>query len=142
PGARPPPPGGAAGWATRGRRRRIPRGLDHTTSGWAIANNANIGPGAAAEYMHILGIYPDFDGATCTFQPLNSSNANCAWSASDGGPFYVHEAGNFGEPNGDNTTNGSMGYSWDVNGNVTDYNDLVVGYSSQYYMCDTGDKWP
>ena len=80
----------------------IPRTLDHKNSAWAIANDANIGPDASANYMYILGIYPKQNGATCVQQPMNSSNMNCGWKASDDGPWYVHEVNNTTEPNGDN----------------------------------------
>jgi len=121
----------------------IPRSLEHKNSGWAISNNADIGPSADPHYMRILGIYPDFNGATCALQPMNSGNDNCAWGASDGGPWYVHSISTINEPNGDNSTVGSMFYSWDVNGNIIHHNDIPgAGYTSMFYMCDVGDKLP
>ena len=50
--------------ASWGMQLWIPRSLEHKNSGWAVANDANIGPGASANYMLILGIYPSFNGAT------------------------------------------------------------------------------
>ena len=119
----------------------IPRTLDHKNSAWAIANDANIGPDASANYMYILGIYPKQNGATCVQQPMNSSNMNCGWKASDDGPWYVHEVNNITEPNGDNNVAGSMYYSWQGNGNIQWHNDIGGnGYASTRYMCDFGDK--
>ncbi|EDM77225.1 putative lipoprotein [Plesiocystis pacifica SIR-1] len=121
----------------------IPRSLEHKNAGWAIANDAGIGDGANPDYMRILGIYPDQNGATCNLQPMNSDNPNCNWGASDGGPWYVHEVTNINEPNGDNSTTGSMFYTWFANGDINHHNDIPGnGYSSQRYMCDVGDKTP
>jgi cysteine-rich repeat protein len=120
----------------------IPRTLDHKNSGWAIANDAGIGDGASPDYMRILGIYPNFNGATCANQPMNSSNPNCGWDASDDGPWYVHAVNNISEPNGDNNVTGSMYYQWN-NGNIQWHNDIGgAGYTSAFYMCDVGDKQP
>jgi hypothetical protein len=128
--------------ASRGMQLWIPRSLAHKNSGWAIANDANIGPGASPGYMRILGIYPAFNGAQCQRQPLNSDNPTCDWRASDGQAFYVHSSNTFTEPNGDNTTTGSMVYDWNPNGDLLGLNDIVEGYSSSLYMCDVGDKLP
>jgi cysteine-rich repeat protein len=120
----------------------IPRTLEHKNSGWAIANDAGIGDGASADYMRILGIYPNFNGATCANQGMNSGNPNCGWDASDDGPWYVHAVNNISEPNGDNNVAGSMYYQWN-NGNIQWHNDIGgSGYTSAYYMCDVGDKQP
>jgi hypothetical protein len=119
----------------------IPRTVDHKNSAWDIANNANIGPDASANYMRILGIYPKNNGATCNLQPMNSSNVNCGWKASDDGPWYIHEVNNINEPNGDNNVIGSMYYTWQGNGNIQHHNDIPGdGYSSDRFMCSFGDK--
>ena len=129
--------------ATWGMQLWIPRSLDHKNSGWDIANDANIGPGASPDYMRILGIYPEQNGATCNAKPMNSNNPNCFWHASDDGPFYVHEVNNISEPNGDNNVIGSMYYQWQANGDIQWHNDIPGnGYSSLFYMCDVGDKQP
>lgn len=120
----------------------IPRSLEHKDSGWAIATDDQIGPDASPEYMRILGIYPNQNGATCANQPMNSSNGNCGWSASDDEVWYVHNVNNISEPNGDNTTQGSMYYTWQ-GGNIQWHNDIGgLGYSSSRYMCDVADKLP
>jgi hypothetical protein len=121
----------------------IPRTLVHKDSGWTIANDQNIGPSGNADFMRILGIYPNFQGATCANQGMNSGNQNCGWDASDDASWYVHNVNNISEPNGDNSTTGSMYYQWDGGGNIQWHNDIGgAGYSSQYYMCDTADKLP
>jgi cysteine-rich repeat protein len=121
----------------------IPRSEEHKNSGWAIANDGNVGQGSSPDYMRILGIYPDFNGAGCANQGMNSNNANCGWGASDGGPWYVHNVNNISEPNGDNSTTGSMYYQWQGNGQIQWHNDIPgVGYSSAFFMCDVGDKLP
>ncbi len=127
---------------TWGMQLWIPRTLDHKNSGWTIANDPGIGDGASPDYMRILGIYPNFNGATCANQPMNSGNPNCGWDASDDGPWYVHAVNNISEPNGDNNVTGSMYYQWN-NGNIQWHNDIGgAGYTSAYYMCDVGDKQP
>ena len=129
--------------ASWGMQLWIPRSLEHKNSGWAVANDANIGPGASANYMLILGIYPSFNGATCSSQPMNSSNQGCAWVASDGLDWYVHDVNFITEPNGDNNTIGSMYYAWQMNGDIQWHNDIPGdGYSSSFFMCDVGDKLP
>jgi hypothetical protein len=117
--------------------------VDHKDSGFSIAMDANIGPSANADYMRILGVYPEFNGATCSNQGMNSGNGNCQWQASDGGAWYVHAVNNISEPNGDNDTAGSQYYQWDGNGNIVWHNDIGGnGYSSAVFMCDVGDKQP
>jgi cysteine-rich repeat protein len=128
------------GW---GMNLWIPRSLAHKDSGWAIANNAQVAPDASPDYMRILGIYPDFNGAGCANQPMNSSNNNCGWGASDGQAWYVHEVNNISEPNGDNNTTGSMYYQWNNDGSIQWHNDIGGdGYMSNRWMCDIGDKLP
>ena len=128
--------------ATRGMQLWIPRTQEHVLSGWAIANDANIGPDAGPTYMRLLGIYPDQNGATCNLQPMNSDNQNCNWSASDGEAWWVHERNNINEPNGDNSTEGSMFYSWFMDGSLNHHNDIPgLGYNTNRYMCDVGDKF-
>jgi len=119
----------------------IPRTIDHKNSAWAISNDPMIGPDASANYLRILGIYPNENGATCNQQAMNSDNVNCDWSASDDGIWYIHEVENINEPNGDNSTIGSMYYAWQQNGDIQHHNDIPGnGYSSDRYMCDVGDK--
>jgi hypothetical protein len=121
----------------------IPRSIDHKDAGWTIANDGNIGDGGSPDYMRILGIYPDFNGATCANQAMNSGNNNCGWGASDGGPWYVHAVNNISEPNGDNNVAGSMYYQWMGDGQIQWHNDIGgAGYLSQYFMCDVADKLP
>jgi cysteine-rich repeat protein len=130
--------------AQRGMQLFIPRSEAHKDASYAVAMNAGIGPDANQQYMRILGIYPEQNGATCTLQPLNSSNNNCNWEASDaanGGTFWIHDANNYGEPNGDNNVTGSMYYSWQANAQIQGFNDISGnGYSSTRHMCDFDDK--
>ncbi|MFO7563535.1 MAG: fibrinogen-like YCDxxxxGGGW domain-containing protein [Enhygromyxa sp.] len=128
--------------ADHGMQLWIPRSLAHRTSGWEIAHDDNIGGSATALYMRILGVYPNFNGAQCRDQPLNSGNPNCNWSASDNGPFFVHDVNYISEPNGDNNVNQSQYYDWNGDGDIQWHNDTVQGFSSAYFMCDVGDKLP
>ena len=137
----------AEAWcAERGMQLWIPRSEEHVLSGWAISNDGNIGDDASPNYMRILGIYPDQNGATCNLQPMNSDNQNCGWGASDGEVWWVHERNNINEPNGDNTTIGSMYYTWFQDGTLNHHNDIIgvngQGYTSDRFMCDVGDKLP
>lgn len=128
--------------ASFGMQLWIPRSEAHKNSGWVIANDGNIGSGSSPDFMRILGIYPNFDGATCANQSMNSSNPGCGWDASDDGPWFVHDVNNISEPNGDNSTTGSMYYQW-TDGQIQWHNDIGgIGYASNYFMCDVGDKQP
>ncbi|TXD35141.1 DUF4215 domain-containing protein [Lujinxingia vulgaris] len=129
--------------AEHGLQLHIPRSQAHLTATLTLARAANIGPDANIHYARIFGIYPDVDGATCIRTPFNSSSADCNWSASDGGPFFIGTRANIAEPNGDNTTAGSMTYAWFPDGTVEGYNDLPgPGASSDRFMCQVGDKLP
>jgi len=128
--------------ASWGMQLWIPRSVEHKNAGWQIANDGDVAPGGHPDYMRILGIYPNFNGATCQSQPMNSNNQNCQWDASDDGPWYVHNVNHIAEPNGDNNVNQSMYYTWQGNGEIQMYNDIPQGYSSQYFMCDVADKLP
>ncbi len=126
--------------ASRGMQLFIPRTEAHLQSAYDVATDGSFGPTSAWQYLFILGIYPNSNGATCTSTGFNSTD--CAnWSASDGESYWVSDRTDITEPNGDNTTTGSMGY-WFDNGSylVRTYNDLTSGYTSQYFMCDTADK--
>ncbi|RVU40728.1 DUF4215 domain-containing protein [Lujinxingia sediminis] len=121
----------------------IPRSPAHLTTTLTLARNPDVGPDANIHYARIFGIYPDFDGATCVNTPFNSSSADCDWSASDDGPFFIGLRNNIPEPNGDNTTAGSMGYSWYSDDTVEGYNDLPgQGFTSSRFICQVGDKLP
>lgn len=118
----------------------IPRTKAHRDLALTLANNANIGPGGSANYMRILGIYPDSNGATCLSRSFASTTPGCNWGASDGGGFFVSARADITEPNGDNDTRASMYYSW-MGNEVDRYNDIPFpGYTSRFFMCDTGDK--
>ncbi|WP_146618320.1 fibrinogen-like YCDxxxxGGGW domain-containing protein [Lujinxingia litoralis] len=121
----------------------IPRSPAHLATTLTLARNPDVGPDANIHYARIFGIYPDFDGATCIRTPFNSSSADCDWSASDDGPFFIGTRTNIAEPNGDNTTAGSMGYSWYADNTVEGYNDLPgQGFTSSRFICQVGDKQP
>lgn len=121
----------------------IPRSLAHLEATLTLARNNAIGPDGDIHYARILGIYPDVDGATCSNTPFNSSSTNCDWSASDNGPFYISTRTNIAEPNGDNSTIGSMTYSWSIDNTSTGYNDLPgPGADSPRFICQVGDKQP
>jgi cysteine-rich repeat protein len=119
----------------------ITRTPEHVVSSYKVATNALIPPGANANYMYIMGIYPKVKGATCVSKAFNSATAMCNWRAGDDGPWYVGNKVNITEPNGDNDINASMYYTFDAQGVVTGYNDIVFpGYTSATFMCDFGDK--
>ncbi len=119
----------------------ITRTPEHVVSAVKVALNAAIPPGANANYMYIMGIYPKVKGATCTLKAFASTTPMCNWRAGDDGQFYVGNKVNIGEPNGDNDLTASMYYSFDAQGVVLGYNDIVSpGYTSATFMCDFGDK--
>ncbi|MCA9719820.1 MAG: hypothetical protein KC468_34455 [Myxococcales bacterium] len=122
----------------------IPRSPAHKDVSYAIATDANIGPDGNQTYMRILGVYPKFNGATCSQQGMNSDNNNCGWQARDavdGGTFWVHNVNNITEPNGDNNVIQSMYYNWNVDASIQWHNDVTAGYSSTRWMCDFADKY-
>ena len=127
--------------AERGMQLFIPRTEDHLTTAHAVALDDTFGPTGRWEYLSIMGIYPDMATARCRYQAFTSSNTNCPWSASDGGSFWVSERTDISEPNGDNSMDQSMGYTFDnTSPSVSTYNDVTSGFSSRYFMCDTGTK--
>ncbi|TNF27919.1 MAG: hypothetical protein EP329_18850, partial [Deltaproteobacteria bacterium] len=127
----------------------IPRTKQHLLSAWQVATSNAYGPDATANYLYIMGIYPNwgdgfnggFDGAKCSSKAFHSNSPGCDWHARDNGAFWVSERTNITEPNGDNNTDSSMYYGFDASGNVSWYNDIPSpGYTSSRFMCDTGDR--
>ncbi len=122
----------------------IPRTNAHRDSAWEVANDERFGPGADGQYLRIMGVYPQFAGATCPSQPLTSSNPDCDWRAGDDQVYWVDDLGLFNEPNGnDGATqiDASMRYDWD-RGELTWYDDITGnGASSSRFMCQAGDKF-
>ncbi|MBN2800346.1 MAG: hypothetical protein JXX28_14495 [Deltaproteobacteria bacterium] len=137
-------PAAEAACAERGMRLLIPRTQAHIDAAWRLANDPRVGLSASANYLRVLGIYPSVNRATCSGTPLSSDNSLCGWRAGDGGPFYVQWRFNISEPNGDNATNGSQYYAW-VEGEggsarLSWHNDVVAGYATREWLCDTADK--
>ena len=140
--------------AALGMQLFIPRTPDHLSSAYDVATNGSIGPDASANYLYMLGIYPKNNGDTCQSMPMTSLNPRCGWEASDQENFFVHWRWDITEPNGDNTTSGSMYYDFQKDGDLAPYgnrwdgrthlnwhNDIGgAGYTSSRFMCDVGDK--
>ncbi len=119
----------------------IPRSEQHLASAWDVANDTSAGGEATEEYLWIMGIYPDWNGATCTNTAFNSDSANCDWSARDGRDFWVSDLTSISEPNGDNDVSASMIYKYDADGVVTSYNDTrAPGAETDHFICSRGDK--
>ncbi len=119
--------------AGKGMQLFIPRTQAHLLSAWS-----NVG----ASYLYIMGVYPNYNGATCTNRAFQSGTSGCYWSASDGHSFWVSTTTSVAEPNGDNSTTSSMYYAFNSSGAVTSYNDISYpGYGSRYFTCDVGDKY-
>ena len=119
--------------ASKGMQLFIPRNLEHLKKSYGVATNSNYGPSANASYMRILGVYPNrgrsggFNGSTCLRTPLKSGNGACDWSASDNGPFYIHNESGRTEPNGDCSTDASMTYAWTGPAQLGYMNDIQIG---------------
>ncbi|TNF32367.1 MAG: hypothetical protein EP329_10460 [Deltaproteobacteria bacterium] len=127
--------------ADYGMQLFIPRSAQHLASAFAVATSGGYGPDGSAEYLRIMGIYPNAAGAACANQPFNSGNTGCNWAASDGGAYWVSNRTDIGQPNGNNNLDGSMSYSFNVDGAVTAYDDVAgVGYTSDRFICDLGDR--
>jgi len=120
----------------------VPRTEDHKDASLDVALDSTIGSSATTSYMYILGIYPNSVGSNCSRVRFNSDYCS-NWNPDDGGPYFVGSSTGISEPNGDNSTTGSMYYSWSASTyEISWYNDIRSnGYSSRYFMCQVGDKW-
>ncbi len=129
------------GCALLGLQLFIPRTEDHLLSAWAAATGTAAGGTASDDYLAIMGIYPDSEGATCARTPLTSSNGLCDWVAGDGGGFWVSISTTNHEPDGDNDVSSSMAYTFDKTGSVTGYTDTPYpGAGAGRYICSATDK--
>lgn len=109
-------------------------------------------------YFKLMGLYPNYVGAKCNTVYL-TSNTCSNWSPKDGGKWFVynwdlnypHNGGGFGvypEPNGDNSLNASMIYTWDNStGKVLTFNDITDsntsypgGYKTTKWTCSAKDE--
>lgn len=70
-----------------------------------------------------MGIYPNYNGATCVTIPFSSSVCP-AWSPKSGGRWYVSNRSDIPEPNGDNNTEQSMYYEFS-GGIVSYFSDIT-----------------
>jgi len=121
----------------------IPRTPDHFDAGIDVALDPEIDPGGSSAFLEIMGVRPEFPGASCGGQPLNSDNPECDWHASDDEAFFITDSPMGPEPNGDtvDTVVVSMQYYWSNDGVLTDFNDWPGGHSARRFMCDVGDKY-
>ena len=105
------------------------------------------------DYFKLMGIYPNKKGATCDTVYFNSDTCH-NFDPTDSGKWFVynwnmsypHNGGGFGvypEPNGDNSLNSSLIYTFDsATGKVTAFNDITDdnlsspgGYTTQNWSC-------
>ncbi|MCH9680489.1 MAG: hypothetical protein K0V04_03565 [Deltaproteobacteria bacterium] len=131
--------------AELGMQLFIPRTEAHLESALAVANDDGFGPDGDLAYLTIMGIYPEFAGATCANQAVSSANPTCQWRASDDQTYWVSGHDLFNEPNGNDgftQVDGSMRYDW-VEGNLLQWYDDIsnAGALSSRFMCDVGDKY-
>jgi cysteine-rich repeat protein len=127
--------------AARGMHLLIPRTQAHFQRTMQLALDASVGPSAGLDYGRIFGVFPDFVGASCGGQPLNSVTGTCPWRARDGQAFFIHNTTIFGEPSGDNCLNCSMDYNYDGAGNLVSFNDFPAQPTATAFICDVGDKF-
>lgn len=85
-------------------------------------------------------MYPVEDGASCKNIPMDSEHCS-NWKPKDGGRFFVYDGINIGEPNGDNTVHTALFLSFNADGNIVYYNDVVNmnRYARKYFMCSASD---
>jgi cysteine-rich repeat protein len=134
-------PQAEAACAALSMRLLIPRTQPHLYSAYWVAMNLQIGQSAGKEYLHMLGIYPAWQGASCAWAQLNSETPACQWEAGDQGPFWVSDRIDIGEPNGTGSLDGSMAYELDAGGHVESYAEVAGGGAeSSRFICDFGDK--
>jgi len=109
-----------------GLRLFVPKTKEHLTD-----NVLKFG----SEYFRIMGIYPKFNGATCTG---TFSSSTCSdWGTLAGDAWYVQDYKDVSEPNGDNKANESMYYTFLSDGTIDHYNDITDGYTSSYFVCSS-----
>jgi hypothetical protein len=127
----------------------IPRSPAHLMSGYTVATTENlqpIGGGtklASADYMQILGIYPETENMSCAGMPL--TDLDCPeWVASDDEDWYVSDVSkSMVEPDPDlSCADCSMIYTWNLDGTVKTYKTVPSGGTSLRFFCDIGDKLP
>jgi len=104
-------------------------------------------------YFRLMGIYPNKQGTSCATVYFNSDTCH-NFDPTDGGKWFVynwdmsypHNGGGFGvypEPNGDNSLNSSLIYTFDsATGKVTSFNDIrddnvsyPGGYTTNSWAC-------
>jgi hypothetical protein len=133
--------------AKYGMQLWIPRTLAHLMSGYAIATTQNlmpVGGGSvlnSADYLQILGIYPENDMDSCPGEPLTSDDCS-EWVASDGEDWYVTDTSNSLVEPEPSCTDCSMIYTWNSDATVKTYKTLPGGGTSHRFFCDIGDKFP
>jgi hypothetical protein len=107
----------------------------------------------SASYFKLMGIYPNQEGTSCATVYFNSDTCH-NFAPKDGGKWFVynwdmsypHNGGGFGvypEPNGDNSLNSSLSYTFDsATGRVTAFNDIrdsstssPGGYKTTSWAC-------
>jgi len=109
----------------------VPRSERDLAYAWQVAHS---GSDQSNNYLYILGIYPKYQGATCTYTAFTSETCT-TWRATDDGKFWVGTKTTISEPNGDNGVDGSMRYVWNANGTINTYNDITAGYTSTRFLC-------
>ena len=126
--------------ARYGMQLFIPRNEDHLLAAYDVATSTVLSTNGSSNYLHLLGIYPQYDGARCDFQAMASDNGGCAWQTQDGGTFWVHDQTHQTEPNGDNRTHHSAAYTWSAGGTLFKVQDTTQGATSREFICDVGDR--
>ena len=125
-----------------GMKLFVPRTESHLTDG------VNYFGG---NYFYLMGLYPDFKGASCSTVYFNSNTCS-SWGARDGGKWFVynwdmsypHGEGGFGvypEPNGDNETYLSMFYEFDSSTKKLLRLNDIAGNNPSYPNGYTTTKW-
>jgi hypothetical protein len=120
---------------SKGMQLFVPRTKEHFDSAIAYVSGDT-------HYFTLMGIYPNYAGATCN--NIDFTSDTCSnWGPTLGGSWYVQDyiSPSPGEPNGDNYLNHSMSYSFDsVTKELLHYNDLNDGYTASKAVCSALDE--
>jgi hypothetical protein len=125
----------------------VPRSPEHVVASTLAAKSILLDPlgggttKGSMDYMSILGVYPVKAGQSCVGKAVNS--VDCPeWQANDGA-YWVTAVEFPGQPATNNCEDCSMAYYWSDAGVLTGIeaiNGGGIGFESQTFLCDTGDK--
>jgi hypothetical protein len=131
--------------AQHGMHLLVPRTPVHLRNAYFVGLDTNIAATGGEDFLRLLGVYPEADGAGCASTPMTSTNEACEMRASDDGPFFVHDRNDIEEPDGsDSLSDESPIYTWnriEDQVEVATISEAGPGEATaQRFLCVVGDK--